>query len=175
LPDQSLLQNLGIIVLAGTSVALITRGIRLPAIVAYIVAGLLLGPAFGIVEFDPTMDVIAEAGIILLLFLVGLELSLGKLREVGKIALKTGVAQMAMTSAGVAAIALAFGTGVREAVFLSVALTFSSTVVVVKLLDQLQALDSRHGRVAVGVLLVQDVAVLLVLTFVAGVLPSPSV
>ena len=168
MPDQPLLQNLGAILLAGTAVALLARALRVPTIVAYIVAGLGLGPAFGVVQVTPTTELISEAGIILLLFLVGLELSLGKIREVGLVALGAGALQMLGTGLAVGATAAAFGLDGRDAVFLGIALTFSSTVVVVKVLDQLRELDSRHGRVAVGVLLVQDLAVVLVLTFVAG-------
>ena len=163
-----MLQDLGIILLAATVVALAVQMVRLPTIVAYILAGLLVGPLLGLVELTHTLHLIAEVGIILLLFLVGLELSLGKIKEVGGVALGAGLAQMAITGGAVAAIAWGFGLSGGEILFLGVALTFSSTVVVVKLLDQLRALDARHGRVAVGILLVQDLVVVVVLTIVAG-------
>lgn len=168
MPDQSLLIDLGTILLAATAMVLLARAVGIPSIVAYILAGLMLGPALGLVEVSHTMELIAEVGIILLLFLVGLELSLDKIREVGGVALGAGMAQMAVTGGAVAAVAWSFGMSGSEILFLGVALTFSSTVVVVKLLDQLRALDARHGRVAVGILLVQDLVVVIVLTFVAG-------
>lgn len=168
MPEPPLLQDLGIILLAATAMALAAKLIRVPSIVAYIVTGLVLGPALELVEISHSMELIAEVGIILLLFLVGLELSLEKIKEVGGVALGAGMAQMAITGGGVAVIAWAFGLSGGDILFLGVALTFSSTVVVVKLLDQLKALDSRHGRIAVGILLVQDLVVVIVLTFVAG-------
>lgn len=166
--ESLLLRDLGVILLAATAVALLARTAGVPSIVAYILAGLVLGPVAGVVEVGPTMELIAEVGIILLLFLVGLELSLEKIREVGGLAVGAGLAQVAITGGSVAAIAWAFGLSGGEILFLGVALTFSSTVVVVKLLDQLRALNERHGRIAVGILLVQDLVVVVVLTFVAG-------
>lgn len=166
--EQLLLEDLGLVLVAGTAVAILAKLIRVPSIVAFILAGLLLGPVFGLVEMSHTMELIAEVGIILLLFLVGLELSLKKIKDIGGVALGAGLSQMAITGAAVAGIAWAFGMSGGDILFLGVALTFSSTVVVVKLLDQLRALDARHGRIAVGILLVQDLVVVIVLTFVAG-------
>ncbi|MEX2530647.1 MAG: cation:proton antiporter [Gemmatimonadota bacterium] len=166
--DQPLLHDLGMILLVATGVTLLARTVQIPSIIAYILAGLLLGPVLGVVEISHTMELIAEVGIILLLFLVGLELSLDKIREVGKVAFGAGLSQVAITGAGIALIAWMFGLSPGDILFLGIALTFSSTVVVVKLLDELRALDHRHGRIAVGILLVQDLVVVIVLTFVAG-------
>lgn len=166
--DAPILRDLGFILIGATIVVLVARLINIPSIVAYILAGLTLGPALGLVEVSETMDLIAEVGIILLLFLVGLELSLDKIREVGGLAAGAALAQMVVTGGAVAGVAWAFGLSGGDILFLGVALTFSSTVVVVKLLDQLRALDVRHGRIAVGILLVQDLVVVIVLTFVAG-------
>ncbi|CAN5662854.1 cation:proton antiporter [soil metagenome] len=166
--DVEILRDLGYILLGATLLALVARVLRIPSIIGYIAAGLLLGPLLGLVTVSHSVEVISEIGIILLLFLVGLELSIDKIREVGKVAFAVGGAQMAVTGISVAAIAWVFGLSGGQILFLGVALTFSSTVVVVKLLDQVRSLDTRHGRIAVGVLLVQDLAVVLVLTIVAG-------
>ncbi len=168
MPEQPLLQDLGTILLAATVVSLLAKAVGVPSIVAFILSGLLLGPGLGLVEVSHTMELIAEVGIILLLFLVGLELSIEKIKEVGGVAMGAGLAQMAITGAAVALIAWTFGLSGGDILFLGVALTFSSTVVVVKLLDQIRALNARHGRIAVGILLVQDLVVVVVLTFVAG-------
>lgn len=166
--DTGILLELGLIVTGAAILALLMRAVHLPAIVGYILAGLLLGPGLGMLEVGGTLDVIAEVGIVLLLFLVGLELSIEKIRDVGRIAILAGVAQITLTGLAVAALSFAFGRSTGEILFLGIALTFSSTVVVVKLLDQLRALDTPHGRIAVGILLVQDLVVVLVLTMVAG-------
>ena len=166
--DQTLLRGLGLILLAATSLMLIGRLLKVPTIVAYIVAGLLLGPVIGLLEATEEIHLISEIGIILLLFLVGLELSLERIKDVGGIALSAGIVQMLGSGAIVFGVALLVGFDMPAAGFLAVALAFSSTVVVVKLLEQKRELHSLYGRIAVGVLLVQDLAVILVLTFLAG-------
>ena len=166
--EVELLNSLGIMLLAALGVMLAARAIHVPNIVAYIGAGLLLGPAFGVLEVGHTIELIAEFGIILLLFLVGLELSLEKIKEVGTTAFVAGGVQMGGTALGGGLIAWGFGVPVVEALVVAVAVMFSSTVVVVKLLEKRGDLDAPYGQIAVGVLLVQDLVVVMVLTFVAG-------
>ncbi len=166
--EFELLRSLGIMLLAALGVTIVARAVRVPNIVAYIGAGLLLGPAFGVLEVTHTTELIAEFGIILLLFLVGLELSLDKIKEVGTTAFVAGGVQMAGTALGGGLLAGLFGYPLVEAVVVAVAVMFSSTVVVVKLLEKQGDLDASYGQIAVGVLLVQDLVVVMVLTFVAG-------
>lgn len=166
--EFELLRSLGIMLLAALGVVLVARALRVPNIVAYIVAGLLLGPAFELLEVSHAIELISEFGIILLLFLVGLELSLDKIKEVGTTAFVAGGVQMTGTALGGGLLAGLFGYPIVEAVVIAVAVTFSSTVVVVKLLEQQDELDTTYGQISVGVLLVQDLVVVMVLTFVAG-------
>ncbi len=166
--ELPLLVELGYVVGAATAALVATRFLRLPPIVGYLLAGLVLGPLTGALSVSHSVELFSELGVALLLFLVGLELSVDRIREVGRSAVTVGVAQMAATCALGGGIALAFGFGPTQALFLGLAVTFSSTVVVVKLLDELGALDERYGRLSIGVLLVQDVAVALVLTLVSG-------
>lgn len=166
--DNGLIGDLGWIVCAALIVVLVAERIRVPSIVAYIIAGLLLGPAFGIIEITEGVELISEFGIALLLFVVGLELSLDKIKDVGKVAVLAGLGQVVFTALGGLGLSLLMGFQLMEAIFLAVALTFSSTVVVVKLLDQKDALDSLYGRIAVGIFLVQDMVVIAALTLLAG-------
>lgn len=166
--DLVLLDSLGLIVITAALFALVGRIIRLPSIIVYIAAGLFLGPLAGLLEVEKSLDLIAHVGIALLLFLVGLELSFDKIRDVGRVAVAAGIGQVVFTALGGFGLCLLLGFTVVEAVFLSVALTFSSTVVVVKLLDQMGDLDALYGRIAVGIFLVQDLVVIVALTFLAG-------
>jgi Kef-type K+ transport system membrane component KefB len=160
---------LGVFVIAGSLLALTARWLRLPSIVAFLLAGLLVGPVTGLVGATPDkIDLIAELGIVLLMFVVGLELSLERIREVGKVAVAAGLGQVVFTSVLGFGLCLALGFEVLESVFIATALTFSSTVVVVKLLDQKDELRTLHGRIAVGIFLVQDLVVVFVLTFLSG-------
>lgn len=166
--DIPILIDLGLIVVVAAAMVLLARLVRTPTIIAYIVAGLLLGPVTGLLEATETVDLIAELGIALLLFLVGLELSLDKIRDVGRVAVVAGIGQVLFTAAGGFVLGLALGFSVIESIFIATALTFSSTVVVVKVLTQKGKLDTLYGRIAVGIFLVQDLVVIVVLTVLGG-------
>lgn len=164
----TLIDDLGIIVVVAAIVAFLARRIGMPSIVAYLLAGLALGPLTGWVTMTDSLSLLSEVGIALLLFLVGLELSLGKIRDVGKVAVVAGIGQVVFTAAGGLLFCYLLGFSWMASIFLAVALTFSSTVVVVKLLDEKKELDHLYGRIAVGIFLVQDLVAIVILTFLAG-------
>ena len=166
--DESFVESIGIIIIAATVFALVARAVRLPTIVAYLVAGLVLGPLTGAIEGSHALDLIEEIGIVLLLFLVGLELSFEKIRGVGPVALMAGGAQILLTTGGGFLLGRVLGFAPVPALFLAIALTFSSTVIVVKLLVDTRATDSPYGRIAIGILLVQDLFVVILLTLLSG-------
>lgn len=162
------LSDFGAIVVAGAVMISLTRRLKVPGIMACILAGLLLGPVLGLVEVSPLSHTIAEVGTILLLFLVGLELSLVKLRDIGRVAVVAGLGQVVFTAVGGFGLNLLLGYRPVEALLIATALTFSSTVVVVKLLEDKGELNALYGRVAVGIFLVQDLVVIVALTMLAG-------
>jgi Kef-type K+ transport system membrane component KefB len=166
--DYLILRTLGPIVFTAAIAVLLLRVVRVPTIVAYMAAGLVLGPLTGVMEATESLEIISEVGIALLLFLVGLELSLEHIRGVGRVVLIAGAVQIVATTSIAWAMATLLGVPGTEAVVIALGVTFSSTVVVVKLLDQKRQLTSLHGRIAVGILLVQDAAVVLTLTLFAG-------
>jgi Kef-type K+ transport system membrane component KefB len=151
---------LGVSTLLGT----LALWLRQPLIVAFIAVGLLVGPAgFGWVQSRDQVDLLARIGIALLLFVVGLKLDLHVIRTMGPVALATGLGQVLFTSVTGYGIALALGFPALAAVYVAVALTFSSTIIIVKLLSDKREIDALHGRIAVGFLIVQDVVVVLVM------------
>ncbi|MCI0435540.1 MAG: cation:proton antiporter [Gemmatimonadetes bacterium] len=170
--DFPIIHDLGAILLSAAAMLVVARQIRVPAILAYIAAGLLLGPVTGFIEVTESVDLIAEVGIALLLFLVGLELSLDRIRDVGRVALGAGTLQIVLTTLLGFAVVAALGYGGAEAWILALAITFSSTVVVVRILHAQRALRRVDGRIAIGILLVQDVAVAITLTIVAAAASS---
>jgi Kef-type K+ transport system membrane component KefB len=177
--DLSLIRSLGLMIVAAAAVVLLLQRIYTPTIVSYIVVGLILGPLTNLLAvFEgrqgdaESLKIISEIGIALLLFLVGLELSLERIRDVGRVSLYAGIGQVVFTAAGGFALSMLLSFDVTESIFLATALTFSSTVVVVKLLDQKREIHSLYGRIAVGIFLVQDLVVIVALTFLAG-LGSP--
>lgn len=136
--------------------------LRQPVLIAYIVVGIAVGPAgFGVVHAHDQIDLLAQIGVTVLLFVVGLKLDLRHVRQIGPVALATGLGQLSFTIAFGFLLVLALGKSTMEAVYISVALTFSSTIIIVKLLSDKRELDSLHGRIAVGFLIVQDIAVVL--------------
>ena len=151
-------------------VGFLASRLRQPLIVAFIAVGILVGPsALGWVEDAEPLELFAEIGIAVLLFLVGLKLDLHLVRTTGPVALVTGLGQVAFTSAIGFLIALALGRDVVEALYIAVALTFSSTIIIVKLLSDKRELDDLHGRIAIGFLIVQDIVVVLVMITLTSV------
>ncbi len=136
--------------------------LRQPVLIAYIVVGIAVGPAgLGLVTAHDQIDLLAQVGVAVLLFAVGLKLDLYHVRNIGPVALATGLGQLAFTIVIGFALVLALGKGAIEALYVAVALTFSSTIIIVKLLSDKRELDSLHGRIAVGFLIVQDLAVVI--------------
>ncbi len=167
--DEQFIRNLGIIIIAAAVFGLIARQLRVPTIVGYLISGVILGPVTQVVGNAQSVTLISEVGIVLLLFLVGLELDLKKIRDLGKVALLCGTGQIAVTLVLSLGCCLALGFELQTALVMSAALTFSSTVVVVKVLAEKKELDSLHGRIGIGVLLVQDLVAILLLTILAGI------
>ena len=139
-------------------------GIRMrqPLIVMFIAVGILVGPSgFHLITVSDQFQLLAELGIAILLFVVGLKLDLHLIRTMGPVALATGLGQVAFTSLFGFFIALGLGMSPIGALYVAVALTFSSTIIIVKLLSDKREIDALHGRIAVGFLIVQDIAVVL--------------
>ncbi|MDF2177213.1 cation:proton antiporter [Aliiglaciecola sp. CAU 1673] len=136
--------------------------LRQPMIVSFIAVGVLAGPsALGIVQSHEHIQLLAELGIAVLLFLVGLKLDLKLIKTLGPVALATGLGQVTFTSLIGFLLGLALGLDTITALYVAVALTFSSTIIIVKLLSDKREVDSLHGRIAIGFLIVQDLVVVL--------------
>jgi len=183
-----LISSLGTMIVVAAALVMLLRKLHVPSIIIYILVGLLTEPLLGRMVplltgqaamtagsgIPQTVQIIGKIGIILLLFLVGLELSLEKIREIGKVAAYAGIGQVLFTAIIGFFLCLLLQFSTMESLFLAIALTFSSTVVVVKLLDQKKELDTLYGRIAVGIFLVQDLVVIAALTFLAGLRgPAP--
>jgi Kef-type K+ transport system membrane component KefB len=157
-----------LLIIAAAVSALAVR-LRQPVLIAYIAVGILVGPSvLGLVTAHEQIDLLAQIGITVLLFVVGLKLDLKHIRHIGPVALATGLGQLSFTILFGFIIILALGKGWMEALYVAVALTFSSTIIIVKLLSDKRELDSLHGRIAVGFLIVQDLAVVIAMMVMSG-------
>lgn len=156
--------NVGLILGIATIGGLLSRFFRQPLIVAFIIIGVVVGPsALGIVTPSGEIELFARLGIALLLFVVGLKLDIEVIRTVGPVALASGLGQVLFTSAIGFGLAVMLGMSVGVAIYVAVALTFSSTIIIVKLLSDKREVDTLHGRIAIGFLIVQDIVVVLVM------------
>lgn len=155
----------------GTAAALglIARALRQPLILAYIATGVIIG-AFGFtpVATEGLYQLFSTLGIMLLLFLVGLEIKLSSLRFIGTSAGLIALGQMIVTFALGFALALLFGRSLTEAGYIGIALVFSSTIIVVKLISERQDLNSLYGKLSIGILVCQDLVAMLVLLVLTG-------
>ncbi|MEK8090167.1 cation:proton antiporter [Thermithiobacillus plumbiphilus] len=138
----------------------VALALRQPLIVAFIATGILAGPVgLGLVTAESSLDLLASLGVTILLFVVGLKLDIHLVRNLGWVVLLIGFGQIGLSFALGFLLALALGMMPLTAFYLAVALTFSSTIIVVKLLSDRRELDSLHGRITMGVLIVQDLTV----------------
>ncbi|MEK6973884.1 MAG: cation:proton antiporter [Nanoarchaeota archaeon] len=159
----------GLIIIAATIVAIIGRKFKQPLIIAYILTGILLGPTvLNLVKPSDTLNILSEIGISLLLFLVGLSLNFNHVKKLGRISLIAGLGQVLFTAVIGYFFIKVLGFDNLTSVYISLALTFSSTVIVVKLLTDKDELDTLYGRITIGILLVQDFLALITLVFLAG-------
>ncbi len=159
------------------SLAVVFGGIgqflKQPLIVMFIALGVIVGPSFlDIVKSKENIHLLAEIGIAVLLFIVGLKLDLRIIKSVGKIALITGIGQVVFTSLFGYLIGIALGFSVLHSFYIAVALTFSSTIIIVKLLSDKKEIDSLHGQISIGFLIVQDIVVILVMIVLSALRKS---
>ncbi|VVB65952.1 Glutathione-regulated potassium-efflux system protein KefB [Candidatus Gugararchaeum adminiculabundum] len=167
--EAGILFDIGVSIVAATLLAYVTGILRQPTILAYIIAGMLIGPyGYSLVSNQAQVTVLSELGIALLLFIVGLEIDFKRLKDLGKVSLAVGGAQIFITGIVALDFALYMGYTNMQAFYLAAALVFSSTMIVVKLLADKNELDTLHGRISLGVLLLQDVVAILLL----AVLPT---
>jgi CPA2 family monovalent cation:H+ antiporter-2 len=161
--------DLGLAVAAALIAGAIAVRLRQPAIVGYLLAGIVIGPSTpGFVGDIEQIAVLAEVGVVLLLFALGIEFSIGELRSIRRVALPGGIAQIVLILAAGAAILLGAGADMTAALVVGACLSISSTLVVLKTLIDRGELDSLHGRAAIGWSIVQDIATIV---FIVGLPP----
>jgi len=162
--QESIFYEIAAILSLATLLGFVGQKLRQPLIIMFLATGILAGPSFlGFIQSYDQIELLAQIGIALLLFIVGLKLDLHLIRTTGPVALATGLGQIIFTSAIGLLIALGLGMTLISAAYVAVALTFSSTIIIVKLLSDKKEIDSLHGQIAIGFLIVQDIAAILAL------------
>jgi monovalent cation:proton antiporter-2 (CPA2) family protein len=172
----SYLYDIVILLLAAVILVPLFQAIRLGAVPGFLVAGILVGPGgFGLIDKVDEIVHLAEIGVVLLLFVIGIELKPSRLWLMRRMVFGLGSSQVLLTGAALAAIAhFLFGLSMQIAVLLGTALALSSTAMVLQILSEQKALMSAYGRSAFAVLLMQDLAVVPILALVPLLASSAS-
>lgn len=157
---ESLLADPAVVFCAGASAVLLLGRLGLPPMLGFLVAGLLIGPhALGFVDDPHVIETVAELGVALLLFTIGLEFSFDRLRRIGRFVVLGGSLQVGLTILATLLIAVGLGLGEREGVYWGFLAAVSSTAIVLRLLADRREIDAPHGRFVVGVLIFQDLCI----------------
>ena len=161
--------QISLLILVVLGVSFITRILKQPLIIGYIIAGIIVGPIFlNLLRDSELIRAFSEIGIALLLFIVGLHLSPKVIKDFGKVSLVTGLGQIIFTSLIGFAIAIFLGFSWIASIYIAIALTFSSTIIIMKLLSDKDALEKLYGKISIGFLLVQDIVAIIILIAVSS-------
>ncbi len=161
--------ELSVVLVVAALFAFVCRALKQPPIVGYILTGIVLGPyGFSVSNSIEILDLFSKIGVTVLLFIVGLNLSPRILTEVGKVSLFTGIGQIALTSVAGFLLLRFLGYAPVAAGYAALALTFSSTIIIIKLLSDKGDIHALYGKLAIGILLVQDIVASFVLVFMGS-------
>src|SRR3990172_7189357 len=173
-----LLNDILIIVGLALSVSIVFQKLKLPTIVGFLFTGIIGGPhGFGLVKAAHNVEVLAEIGVVLLLFSIGLEFSFKELLHIKRAVFMGGTVQVALTALASVLAATLFGLPLPRAVFIGFLISLSSTAIVLKILQEKSHLDTPYGRTSLGILLFQDIIVIPMMIFtplLSGMATAPS-
>ena len=161
--------ELSLIIIIAIVIIAITRILKQPMIISYIITGIIISPPLlNLIKSTELIFTLSEIGIALLLFMVGISLNPKVIKEVGKVSLITGIGQVIFTAVIGYFIGVWLGFNQITSIYLAIALTFSSTIIIAKLLSDKGDLDKLYGKVAIGFLIVQDLIAILALMIVSS-------
>lgn len=165
---SSIFTQLSIIIVIGGIISVVMRLLKQPLIIGYILTGVIVGPSLlGLVHDKSAFEAYSEIGITLLLFIIGLGLNIGVIKNLGKVSLTTAGTLLLFVGGMGAVASLLLGFASTEAMIVGFALFFSSTIIILKVLSDKRELTRLHGQIALGVILVDDVVATFALLFVA--------
>jgi len=155
--NADLLTQLSLVMALGSGIAIVMHLLRQPLIIGHILTGIIAGPVvFNVIQDGSSLSILGSFGVVLLLFIVGLELSLKIISRLGKVVVLTTVAQMTVITIAGAALARLLHFGRLESLIIGLSLAMSSTIIIITLLQQKKELMRLFAQIAVGVLILQD-------------------
>lgn len=174
--DGNIFTEITLLIAVAAAISMLMRSLRQPLIIGHILTGVLVGPTvFGFVSSPDTIALLGEFGIVLLLFVVGLGLNPRIIKEVGKTAVLTGGGQVLFTVLLAALMTQSLGYTTTESIYMAIALAFSSTIIILKLLSDKKEQNKLYGKISIGFLLVQDIIVAFALVYASAAGASLSV
>ncbi|MCX6792902.1 MAG: cation:proton antiporter [Candidatus Falkowbacteria bacterium] len=172
-PDFTLFFELSIVIAIGVIIAIAMRLMRQPLIISYIITGLIVGPfVFNFIKSFETFNLFSEIGIAILLFTVGLNLTPNVIKQFGKVSAVAGIGQVIFAFSIIFSVCLMLGWTPIVAAYVAIALSFSSTIIILKLISDKKELESLYAKISVGFLLIQDI-IALILLFSIPLLSTP--
>jgi CPA2 family monovalent cation:H+ antiporter-2 len=154
------LQDIVIILVSAIIIIIICSKLNIPSVVGFLLTGMIIGPySIGLIQNTEDIEIFAEIGIVLMMFIIGIEFSIKKLHRIRKLILIGGGGQVILTIAVVVGVALIYGYEINSAVFFGFLVSLSSTAIVLKLLQDKRQLDTPQGKIEIGILLFQDLCV----------------
>lgn len=173
--ESTLLFDIGLSIVTANFFAYIAKTLKQPLILAYIVAGILIGPVgLGLIKDEHSVRVLSDLGLAFLMFIIGLEIDLRKLMEAGRVVIIAGITQVLLCGALGFEVASWLGYKGLTAGYIAAAFAFSSTMIAVKILSDKSELDTIAGRITLGILLLQDVISIFVLALQSNI-TNPSI
>lgn len=161
---DNIFMDIGLIIIIATFFAFIAKLLKQPLVPAYVLTGLLLGPILHIITNRSIVNTLSEMGIAFLLFMVGLEIDLNKLKNIGLVATLGGLIKSLILFTVGFVLMLFAGFENMQAMYIGIIIAFSSTMVVIKILSDKHELDTLHGRIIIGFLLMEDILAIIVIS-----------
>lgn len=167
--EQNLFNEISLIIVVAAVMALIMRIIKQPFIIGHILTGILVGPSLlGLTHSKDVLEIFSTIGVALLLFIIGLGLSLKVIKEIGRVAAIVGTSTIVVTTALGYSLGTIMNLTKTESVAMGIAMSFSSTIIVLKLLSDKKEQNKLHGKIITGVLIVEDVIAAFALMAIAA-------
>ena len=170
--NDLIVQDFAIIMIIAAVMLVITYKFRQPMVIGYIIAGMIVGPytpPFSLISSVQTVNVLSELGIIMLLFVIGTEFPIAKLKSVGKISIIIALPESIGTLLIIFFVAQAFGFSFFDSMFLALAMSITSTVVTVKILEDLNIIRDRSSTLILGILIIEDIIAISALAILQSV------
>lgn len=167
--NSSIFIEIAALLVLSATIGMVMRALRQPLLISYILTGLIVGPSvLGVIRTPETIEVLGTFGVALLLFIVGLGLNPKVVKEVGKVSLFAGFGQIVFTTTIGFILVHALGYDTTTSLYIAVALAFSSTIIILKLLSDKKDQHKLYGKITIGLLLVQDIVACLALVFASA-------